>query len=114
MYVIYNNPLGYYSLSVGVTVLLWLGVNWKYNNTENLQALFISFCLTLIPFTLVNGLLTGSFIEEPIVWYNDNHNSQIRFLDIPIEDFLYCLLLIGLTINVKTYITRSYSRQSLN
>ena len=113
VYILYNNPLGYYSLSVGLLVLFWLGVNWKYNNAENLQALFISFCLTLIPFTLVNGLLTGSFIGEPIVWYNDNHNANIRVLNIPIEDFLYCLLLIGLTINLKTYITNSYSKHSL-
>ena len=113
VYILYNNPLGYYSLSVGLLVLFWLGVNWKYNNAENLQALFISFCLTLIPFTLVNGLLTGSFIGEPIVWYNDNHNAHIRALNIPIEDFLYCLLLIGLTINLKTYITNRYSKHSL-
>ena len=107
---IYNNPFGYYSLSVGVIVLFWLAFNWKYNNTENLQALFISFCIILIPFTIVNGLLTGSFTEEPIVWYNNNHNTHIRVLNIPIEDFLYCLLLIGLTINLKTYITNNYSK----
>jgi lycopene cyclase domain-containing protein len=56
----------------------------------------------LIPFLIVNGILTGSFIDGEVVWYNNNENLGIRFFTIPIEDFgygfsmiLFNLLLIG-------------------
>lgn len=43
----------------------------------------------LSPFLLVNGVLTGSGLDEPIVWYNSDHILNIRLATIPIEDFLY-------------------------
>ena len=48
--------------------------------------LFLSFPLILIPFLIVNGILTGSFIEDEVVWYNSSGNLGIRILTIPVED----------------------------
>ena len=48
----------------------------------------------LIPFVMVNAILTGSFIDEPVVWYNNSENLGIRFLTIPVEDFGYAFSLI--------------------
>jgi len=48
----------------------------------------------LIPFTIVNGILTGSLLPSPIVWYNDDHNLGVRVGTIPIEDIFYGFLLI--------------------
>lgn len=48
------------------------------------------------PFLIVNGLLTGSWISEAVVWYNDNQNLGIRFMTIPVEDFIYGLGLMSL------------------
>jgi len=42
--------------------------------------------------------LTGSFIEEEIVWYNNSENLGIRFFTIPIEDFGYAFSLILLNL----------------
>jgi lycopene cyclase domain-containing protein len=54
-----------------------------------LSKFFITFLIILIPFFFINGILTGSFIESPIVWYNDNENMGIRLGTIPLEDAFY-------------------------
>jgi len=48
----------------------------------------------LIPFFIVNGILTGSFIENEVVWYNNSENLGVRLLTIPIEDTIYAFTLI--------------------
>ena len=52
----------------------------------------------LIPFFIVNGILTGTGIQEEVVWYNDEENLGIRILTIPVEDILYAFSLILLNL----------------
>jgi len=61
---------------------------------EILRRFFVVFPVILIPFGLVNGILTGSFIEEQIVWYNDLEKLGIRLGTIPLEDIFYGMTLI--------------------
>ncbi|MEO5582405.1 MAG: lycopene cyclase domain-containing protein, partial [Saprospiraceae bacterium] len=58
------------------------------------------YIFSFIPFTLVNGILTGGFTPEPVVWYNDLQNTGIRLNTIPIEDSQYMMLMMIMSIFV--------------
>jgi len=47
------------------------------------------YLVLLIPFLIVNGLLTGTGLSEPVVWYNRTQIIGFRILSIPFEDVFY-------------------------
>ncbi len=59
-----------------------------------LRRFYLAFLIILIPFFIVNGVLTGTGVEEPVVWYNNNENLGIRLLTIPIEDIGYAFTML--------------------
>jgi len=65
-----------------------------FDKTRNLNKFYITFLIILIPFLLVNSVLTGSFIPQEVVWYNNTENIGIRIFTIPVEDFAYGFSLI--------------------
>ncbi len=65
------------------------------------------YAVLLLPFSAVNGVLTGSMLPSPIVWYNDQENLDLRLGTIPIEDVFYGFLLILLFVFI-------YERNSEN
>ncbi|NDP22145.1 MAG: lycopene cyclase domain-containing protein [Paludibacter sp.] len=65
-----------------------------FDSSETTSRFYLTFLIILLPFIAVNAILTGSFIAEPVVWYNNGENLGIRFLTIPIEDFGYAFSLI--------------------
>lgn len=67
-------------------------------HSKSLPSFYLTFFVILIPFLIVNGILTGSFIAEEVVWYNDAENLGIRIFTIPIEDFAYAFSMILLNL----------------
>lgn len=65
---------------------------------EKLPLFILTYLICLIPFYLVNGVLTGTFISEQVVWYNDSENLGSRILTVPVDDLFYSLSLQGLNI----------------
>jgi lycopene cyclase domain-containing protein len=59
---------------------------------------FASYAFLLVPFFIVNGVLTGTGLQQPIVCYNDAENLGVRILTIPVEDIFYGFSLIALNI----------------
>ena len=72
-------------------ILLGLVYNLK---RELLESFLPTFTVILIPFLIVNGVLTGSFIEDQVVWYDNTENLGIRIFTIPIEDSIYALTML--------------------
>ena len=54
-------------------------------NTQLIEVTYRTFIVSLIPFFIVNGILTGALTDEPIVMYNNSQNTMIRIVTIPIE-----------------------------
>jgi len=76
--------------SLLLCVLLYILIS----GNEVIRTFYISFLVILIPFFIVNGILTGSFIDEPVVWYNNDENLGIRLWTVPVEDIGYAFSLI--------------------
>ena len=83
-------------------------IAYLFNKTL-LKSFYLTFLVMLIPFIIVNGVLTGTGIENEVVWYNDLENLGIRFLTIPVEDFAYAfsLILLNLLVFERLYKPRN-------
>lgn len=60
-----------------------------FDKSDTISRFYCTFLIILIPFVLVNGVLTGAFTAEPVVWYDHSENLNLRFITTPIEDFIY-------------------------
>ncbi|WP_269227529.1 lycopene cyclase domain-containing protein [Flavobacterium eburneipallidum] len=96
-----NYDKWYTAINYSVFVLLLTYTVFKVPYILN--TFFITFLIILIPFAIVNGILTGSFIDEPVVMYNNSENLGIRLGTIPIEDvgYAFSMLLMSLVLIKK-------------
>ncbi len=77
------------NLGLGLLTMLLHLLLW---NKQQINFFLSTYILVLIPMSFVNGVLT-SF---PVLIYNPAENLGIRLGTIPIEDFIYAYILIGL------------------
>ena len=82
----------YTAVNFGYAILL---LSLVYAFRRNLlNTFFPTFIVILVPFFIVNGILTGTGLENPVVWYNDNENLGIRMFTVPIEDIIYAMTML--------------------
>ena len=89
--------LTFIGLLVALIFIQWI---WK---PAFLGRFYLAYAFIVIPFLLVNGILTGTGLDEPIVWYNNDENLGIRIGTIPVEDIFYGMLLVLLNISLFEY-----------
>lgn len=95
-----------YTVSTSVLTTLFLLLHLVVLKKAYWSKLVFAYLVILVPFFVVNGILTGTGLDEPIVWYNDEENLGVRMLTIPAEDAIYGFLLIASNITLFEHFKR--------
>jgi lycopene cyclase domain-containing protein len=69
-----------------------------------LNLFYVSYLVCLIPFFIVNGVLTSL----PVVGYNNDENLALRVFTIPVEDFIYLYTLLLMTITFYEFFLKKF------
>jgi lycopene cyclase domain-containing protein len=100
----------YNCLIASVTLLIqylffkskWMGYFW------------LAYLVHLIPFLIVNGILTGSFTPQPVVWYNEAKILGPRIFTIPIEDTIYALTCLLIPTGIMEWLMQKQQIKTAN
>ncbi|MES2872167.1 MAG: lycopene cyclase domain-containing protein [Bacteroidota bacterium] len=74
----------------------------EFVQKANLGRFYLAFLVSLVPFYIVNGILTSI----PIVMYNDVENMTFRIGTIPFEDHFYSMSMLLINIQLFEYFKR--------
>lgn len=90
----------WYTSSAFIVAAATIAVNRWWLRSAFMGRFYFAFLFILIPFFIVNGVLTGTGIPEEVVWYNAHEFMGLRMGTIPVEDTFYgmSLLLMNITI----------------
>ena len=87
-----------YTSTVCLITASVLCFHYVYGDTSVRIKTYYTYLFSLIPFIIINGILTGGFTNSPIISYNEGEFLKIRLFSIPIEDAVYLFpLLLGNT-----------------
>lgn len=96
--VIFNYHKLYTLVTFGLLAALLIVVKYVYR-LKWLNRFYVVYVVALIPFYVVNGVLTS----VPIVLYNNAENLGTRVGTIPFEDHFYCMALLLMNIGFFEY-----------
>ncbi|MEJ7779522.1 MAG: lycopene cyclase domain-containing protein [Daejeonella sp.] len=80
-------------------LLLLTLIYTEFKQKVNLGRFYMAYVVSLIPFYIVNGILTSI----PIVLYNDGENMAFRVGTIPFEDHFYSMSMLLINILLFEY-----------
>lgn len=89
-----------YTFTAWSLCALWIGFTAFLQKAPWLGRFYFAYAVLLLPFLLVNGILTGTGLEREVVWYDNEENLGLRILTIPVEDVFYGMLMTGLVVSV--------------
>lgn len=105
-----NNLYTFYTFLLLSLLLLFI----KYVlRADWLSKFYIIYAILLMPFFIVNGILTGWGLDEPVVWYNPGEIIGTRLITIPIEDIFYGMALILMNVVIYKQLLKSFARREL-
>ena len=103
----------YSSMKIGGASILILLCLFVFRS-KFLSRFLLAYLVSLLPFFIMNAILTGSFIEEEIVWYHPSHIFNFRLFTIPVEDLFYCLFMMLLTVLFYDALQRKTNEATVN
>lgn len=83
-----------------------------FSARELLNAFYAIFPVLLIPFFIMNGILTGTGIVDEIVWYNPNEIMGLRLGTIPVEDVFYAFSLLLMVLVLKEALEKVWGKRA--
>ena len=89
-----------YTVTAFTGAVIMLLIHFVIFKERFLGIFLIAYLIHLIPFFIINGVLTS----EPVVIYNNADNLGIRLGTIPIEDTMYSLTLFLMNITIYEWI----------
>lgn len=92
------------------TALFLMLILFQQKIKINWSQFWLTYLFGLIPFFIVNGLLTSL----PIVTYNNVENLGIRITTIPVEDSVYNLLLFICNISIVSFLKSTFGNTIKN
>jgi len=92
---VFNISKLYTSVTFVLLAIMHL-VHLRFFDAKYLGRFYLAYLVHLIPFLLVNGVLT----YLPVVWYDNGFNLGLRIVSIPVEDTMYSMLLLLMTITL--------------
>jgi len=81
--------------------LLLINILWVDKKIKS--RFYFAYVISLLPFLLINGVLTGAFTQEPVVIYNPEEYLGVRIFTIPLDDAIYSFLLLLMNVNLFEY-----------
>lgn len=102
-----------YTLVTALATLLSLLYLYFIAKVEWIGSASLVYTVLMLGFFPVNGILTGTGLESPIVNYNPNEFLNIRMGTIPIEDAVYGYTLFVWNLYFFKYFSKQNSLQSV-
>ncbi len=100
LFIAFMNWERLYTFSAAFLSAMLLIYHYLFISTSFLSRYYGAFLVSLIPFLLLNGVLTGGFTNEPVVVYNPEEFLGIRCISVPLDDFIYSFVYLLSVVSV--------------